>query len=162
MAVTTEPTALGRALAQVHSGVVGREGEGGYFTTYARETARAREGAGSGGSGGGSGTPGRPAPPAPARGAEASAQEGSEAVTALGAWESAHEGLLQDPSNWPKRKLRDKLRESGVAHLLGLGDAAALDGASKQALLSAFGRIAATRRMQEIYAGGKGWARGSK
>ena len=164
VAVSLQATALGRAMQSVHAGVLAGEGEGGYYASYARESARTRAAAGSSGSSGSGsgGTPPLAPPPQPPQQQEASAVEGAAAVSALGQWESAHEGLLQDPGAWPKRKLRDKVRESGVAHLLGLGDEGALQGASKQALLSAFKRIGATRRMQDIYAGGRGWARGEK
>ena len=49
--------------------------------------------------------------------------------------------------------LRSKVRASGLAAELGLGAPGALDKASPTALLSAFQRIPAARKMQAMLAG---------
>jgi peptide/nickel transport system substrate-binding protein len=52
----------------------------------------------------------------------------------------------------------NKIADSGVAPQLGFRDGAALDAAGKPHLLSAYKRIASTKRMAALLEGGRGWA----
>jgi hypothetical protein len=77
----------------------------------------------------------------------------------LAAWEAAHAGALHDPESLPKRVLRDKIWASGVAPQLGFATRERLEACgSKAALLTAFNRIPATKRMAALLEGGRGWA----
>jgi len=68
---------------------------------------------------------------------------------ALDAFDAKHS--VRDPSHWPVKVLRAKIRESGVADRVGMAPAEALQRASRAQLLAAWERVPAARRILELY-----------
>ena len=72
----------------------------------------------------------------------------TEEMIALNNFDDAHD--MGNPTHWPKKVLRIKIAQSGIAHLIGM-DNNTLEKADKAALLAAYERIPSTKRMLELY-----------
>ena len=70
-------------------------------------------------------------------------------IAALDAFDAAHS--VHDPSHWPVKVLRAKIRESGVADRVGMQAPEDLARASKAQLLAAWERVPAARRILDLY-----------
>jgi hypothetical protein len=67
---------------------------------------------------------------------------------------------MGNPTHWPKKVLRAKIAASGVSEAIGMS-AEALERADKAALLAAYERIPATKRLLAMYSTGKPAADGA-